>query len=261
MNILVCVKQVPDTESFIKIKDNKVLTEELNLIVNPFDEYAIEEGLRIKETLGGKVTAISMGPDNVTKTLRSCLALGVDEVFHINDPAFLNSDPLGTARVLAKACQKYPFDIIFFGRQGVDDDYGQTGIYVAELLDLPHVSNITKLEIAADGKSAKAYHESDIGIEVVETPLPAVFTAQKGLNDPRYASMKGIIKAKKIPIVILTAADLGVDTASVGSNARKINYLTIVKPPERQAGKILQGEPAQVVKDLVKLLKEDSKVL
>jgi electron transfer flavoprotein beta subunit len=123
------------------------------------------------------------------------------------------------------------------------------------------VSAITKLEVAGDGKSAKAHHETDVGVEIVETSLPAVFTAQKGLNEPRYASMKGIIKAKKIPINALTASDLGIDASTVGEGGRKINYRTIEKPPERQAGRVLEGEPADVVKELVKLLKEEAKVL
>jgi electron transfer flavoprotein beta subunit len=261
MNIIVCVKQVPDTESFIKVKDNKVQTEDLNFVINPFDEFAIEEGLKLKEKFGGKVIAISMGSERVTKALRSCLALGVDEAYHLNDPAFLDSDPLGVAKILSKACQKFEYDVIFFGKQGVDDDFGQTGIFVAELLNLPHVSTITKLEVAEDGKSAKAHHETDAGIEIVETTFPAVLTAQKGLNEPRYASMKGIIKAKKIPINTFNAADLGIDPSSVGATARKVNYQTIEKPPERKSGKVLTGEPADVVKELVKLLKEEAKVL
>ena len=261
MNIIVCVKQVPDTESFIKVKDNKIQTEDLNFVINPFDEYAIEEGLRLKEKFEGKVIIISMGPDRVTKALRSCLALGVDEVYHLNDEAFLDSDPHGTAQILSKACQKFEYDVIFFGKQGVDDDFGQTGIYVAEFLDIPHVTTITKLEVADDGNSAKAHHETDMDIEIVETSLPAVFTTQKGLNEPRYASMKGIIKAKKKPINTFNAADLGIDISTVGASARKINYLTIEKPPERQAGKVLEGEPADVVNELVKLLKEEAKVL
>jgi len=261
MNIIVCVKQVPDTESFIKVKDNKVQTEELNFVINPFDEYAIEESLKLKEKFGGKVTVVSMGPDRVSKALRSCLALGVDEAYHLKDESFENSDPLGTAHILSKACQKLEYDIIFFGKQGVDDDFGQTGIFTAELLDLPHVSVITKLEVAEDGKSAKAHHETDAGVEIVETSLPAVFTAQKGLNEPRYASMKGIIKAKKKPINVLTASDLGTDTSTIGASSRKVNYKTIEKPPERQAGRILEGEPADVVKELVNLLKEEAKVL
>ncbi|MBU1627269.1 electron transfer flavoprotein subunit beta/FixA family protein [bacterium] len=261
MNIIVCVKQVPDTESFIKVKDNKVQTEDLNFVINPFDEFAIEECLKLKEKFGGKVIAISMGTERVTKALRSCLALGVDEAYYLNDPAFLDSDPLGVAKILCKACQKFQYDIIFFGKQGVDDDYGQTGIFTAELLNLPHVSTITKLEVSEDGKSAKAHHETDAGIEIVETSLPAVFTAQKGLNEPRYASMKGIIKAKKIPINTFNAADLGIDPSTVGAAARKINYQTVEKPPERKSGKVLTGEPVAVVKELVKLLKEEAKVL
>jgi len=261
MNIIVCVKQVPDTESFIRVQDNKVLTEDLNFVINPFDEYAIEEGLRLKEKFNGKVIAISMGPDRVSKALRSCLALGVDEVYHLNDEAFFGSDPLGTALILSKACRKFEYDVIFFGKQGVDDDYGQTGMYLAELLDLPHVSTITKLEVADDGRSAKAQRETDVGVEVIETTLPAVFTAQKGLNEPRYASMKGIIQAKKKPITTLNAADLGIEPSTVGPSANKIKYQTIEKPPERQAGKMLEGEPADMVKELVRLLKEEAKVL
>ncbi len=198
MNIVICVKQVPDTETKIKVKDGQVDHTETKYVVNPYDEYAIEEGLRIKERLGeGKITLITVGPERAKDALKSGLAVGADEAIHLVDEAFEGSDTYATALVLSGALEKIDYDIIFCGKQGVDEDHAQVGIALAELLDIPHVSVVTKLEIAEDRKAAVAHREVEGGHEVVETPLPAVVTAQKGLNEPRYASIKGIMAVKK----------------------------------------------------------------
>ena len=211
MHVVICVKQVPDTETKIRVKDGQVDHSETKYVVNPYDEYAIEEGLRIKERLGeGKITLVSMGPERAKDALKSGLAVGADEAIHLVDEAFEGSDPYATALILSKALQKIDCDIVFCGKQGVDEDHAQVGIILAELLGIPHVSVVTSLEISDDQKSIKAHREVEGGHEVVEAPLPAVITAQKGLNEPRYASIKGIMAVKKKVIPEWNGEEIGV---------------------------------------------------
>jgi electron transfer flavoprotein beta subunit len=168
MDIVICVKQVPDTETKIKVKDGQVDNTETKYVVNPYDEYAIEEGLRIKERLGeGRITLITTGPERAKDALKSGLAVGADDAVHLVDESFEGSDPYATALILSKALEKTEYDIIFCGKQGVDEDHAQVGIALAELLDIPHVSVVTKLEIAEDRKSAVAHREMEGGHEVV----------------------------------------------------------------------------------------------
>ncbi len=263
MNIVVCVKQVPDTASKIQIKEGKVDTEGLEWVINPYDEYAIEEALRIKERFGeGKVTLVAMGPERAKDALKSGLALGADEAIHLKDEAFEGSDPYSTALLLAKALEKIDYDIIFCGKQGVDEDYAQVGIALAELLGLPHVSVIVKLDISEVRKRATAHREVEGGVEVVETSLPALFTAQKGLNEPRYPSLKGIMDVKKKTIVEWGAQELGVTPQEVGEEAAKIKIVEVTTPPGREAGQVFQGEePAEMAKKVAHLLREEAKII
>lgn len=261
MNILVCVKQVPSTEAQIKIDSSGtgIDTSNLTYVVNPYDEFGVEEALRIKEKLGsGKVTIISMGPDRATEAIRSCLAMGADNAIHIKDAATYLS-PLGgvdsytTALVLSEAIKKIPYDIILCGKQAVDDDNGAVGIELAELLDIPHVAVVNKLEIDASTKKAAAHRQIEGGIEVVECALPAVFTCQKGLNEPRYATLPGIMKAKQKPCETINLQAL------VGAGLKPAPVLRLVKlelPPQRKAGKIIDGTPEEAVKELAHLLRE-----
>jgi electron transfer flavoprotein beta subunit len=262
MNIVICVKQVPDTETKIKVKDGQVDHTETKYVVNPYDEYAIEEGLRIKERLGeGKITLMTTGPERAKDALKSGLAVGADEAIHVVDEAFEGSDPYATALILSKALEKMDYDIIFCGKQGVDEDHAQVGIALAELLDIPHVSVVTKLEIAEDRKSAVAHREVEGGHEVVETPLPAVITAQKGLNEPRYASIKGIMAVKKKVIPELNADEVGVDRDKVGSEAAKIRFVEVKLPAERVAGRIFDEDPVQDAIKVAHLLRDEAKIL
>jgi electron transfer flavoprotein beta subunit len=262
MNIVICVKQVPDTETKIKVKDGQVDHAETKYVLNPYDEYAIEEGLRIKERLGeGKITLITTGPERAKDALKSGLAVGADEAVHLVDEAFEGSDSYATALILSKALGKMDYDIIFCGKQGVDEDHAQVGIALAELLNIPHVSVVTKLEIADDRKSATAHREVEGGHEVVETPLPAAITAQKGLNEPRYASIKGIMAVKKKVIPEWNADEVGVDKDKVGSEAAKIRFLEVALPPERAAGKIFDEDPGQDAIKVAHLLRDEAKIL
>ncbi len=262
MNIVICVKQVPDTETKIRVKDGQVDHSETKYVVNPYDEYAIEEGLRIKERLGeGKITLVTTGPERAKDALKSGLAVGADEAIHLVDDAFEGSDPYATALILSKALEKLDYDIVLCGKQGVDEDHAQVGIVLAELLDLPHVSVVTKLEIADDRKSIVAHREVEGGHEVVESPLPTVITAQKGLNEPRYASIKGIMAVKKKVIPEWDAEELGVEKDQVGVEAAKITFEEVTLPPERVAGKVFAEDPIQDAVKVAHLLRDEAKII
>jgi electron transfer flavoprotein beta subunit len=263
MNIVVCMKQVPDTAARIKVgADGKEIdSSDLTYVVNPYDEYAVEEALRIKEKSGGEVVVVSVGPDRATEAIRTCLAMGADRGVHLKDSAFEGSDPFATAKLLAKVISDMEYDLIFCGRQAVDDDASFVGPALAEFLGVPHTTAITKLDLAEDQKRITVEREVEGGKEVLELSLPALVTAQKGLNEPRYASLPGIMKAKKKEIKVLDGSSLGVSPDEVGEKGAKETTLSLSLPPERQAGKIIPGEPAEAVKELVKLLKEEAKAL
>jgi electron transfer flavoprotein beta subunit len=188
--------------------------------------------------------------------------MGADEVYHLDDPAFLGGDAFATARALAAAITKLgDYDVIFCGKQAVDEDNAAVGVMLAEMLNLPHVSVVTKLELAADGKSIRAEREIEGGREVVQSPLPAVITAQKGLNEPRYPSFRGIRQARSKPFTQWTVGDLGLDAGAVGAGGAKLEVIEILPPPERPSGRIVPGEPADAAKEVVRLLREEAKVI
>ena len=258
MKIVVCLKQVPDTESRIRIgADGKSIAEgELNWIISPFDEFAIEEALRIREKKGGEVVLVSVGPDRAQTALRSGLALGADSALHLKDPAFEGLDTLGTARALAAAIRPLGADLVLLGQQGVGGDNGQVPGLVAEMLDLPQVTMAVKIEIG-EGK-ATIEREVEGAHEVWETTLPAVVSAQKGLNEPRYANLKGIMAAKKKPIQALDAAGLGLSAALLAPRT-KVTGLAL--PPPRPGVKMVTGDVDTQVKELLRLLHDEAKVL
>jgi len=262
MNSIVCLKEVPDTEARIEVRSGKIVEEGIQYVVNPYDEFALEEALKWQETYGGKVTLVSLGPERARESILKGLAMGADEVYHLAEDAFQSGDAYATAKALAAAIAKLgEVDAIFCGRQAVDDDNAAVGAMLAEMLNLPHVSMITKLEIAEDCKSAKAEREVEGGKEVIQTSLPAVFTAQKGLNEPRYPSFKGIRQARTKPFNTWGVADLGLDPGSVGAAGALLEIVDILPPPERPAGRIIPGEPADAAKEVVRLLREEAKVI
>jgi electron transfer flavoprotein beta subunit len=256
---IVCIKQVPDTETRIKIgPDGKSIVEaDVNWIVSPYDEFAVEEALRIKEKHGGEVVLVTLGPDRAQSALRSGLAMGADSAVHLKDPLFDATDTLGTARALAAAIESLvPFDLVLTGQQGVGGDNSQVPGLLAELLDLPQVTVAVKVEIQ-DGKAA-VEREIEGAHESWETSLPAVISAQKGLNEPRYASLKGIMAAKKKPIRTLDAAGLGLTGADLGP---RVEVTALELPPPRPAVKMVEGDPAAQARELVRLLSEEAKVI
>jgi len=249
MNILVCIKQVPDTETRIKIADDKKSIDptDINWILNPYDEYAVEEALQIKEKLGNTtVNVISVGPDRTVSAIRSALAMGADEAVLVKTDQVLDS--LATAKALAAAIKEMEYDLILFGKQGVDDDNLQVGPMVAELLNMPCVTFISELNLE-NGK-ATAKREIEGGYEVVKATLPAIFTAEKGLNEPRYPALRGIMMAKKKTI----------QEKQVEIDSPKIEIVNVEYPPTREGGQIV-GEGIDAVPELVRLLREEAKAI
>jgi len=263
VNIIVCVKQVPDTETQIKIAPDKksIVKDDIKWVMNPYDEFGVEEALRIKEKFKGEVTVVGLGPKRVTESIRTALAMGADKGVLINDEALEGSDSLGVARALAAVIKNLQYDLIFTGQRGVDDDMGVVGATLAETLGIPQISLVTKLEILDDGKALKAHRPVEGQVMVIESSLPALITTQKGLNEPRYASLPGIMKAKKKPFEEKTLADLGLNPAEFGGGGRKTVILEMTPPPARAAGKIVDGEtPEEKASQLAKLLHDEAKI-
>jgi electron transfer flavoprotein beta subunit len=250
MKIAVCIKRVPDSETRVKIAaDGKSLDEAgVKFVVNPYDEFAIEEALQRKEKAGsGEVVVLSLGPAAAQETIRTALAMGADRGVLLQADR-IPADGLETAKALAAELKEVSWDLILFGKMAIDDYNHQVGPMVAELLGLPCVSAVAHLEI--DGAKGVAEREIEGGIEVVDFPLPAVLTTDKGLNEPRYPALKGIMAAKKKP--------LDVKPAQLGAGASQV--LAMTPPPERKEGKIV-GEGPGAVPELVRLLREEAKVL
>jgi len=256
---LVCLKQVPDTETQIKVnaEGTGIVTDGIKYVINPYDEFSVEEALRLKEKFkAGEVVILTIGPDRVTEAIRTALAMGADRGIHINEESLNQADPLAIAQALAAAAKQGDYDVIFCGHRAIDDDFGEAGAMLAELLQLPQVTLVTKVEVAPDKKSAIVERDVEGGKETVEVPLPCVLTSQKGLNEPRYASLPGIMKAKKKPIDKKAAADLGI-AADPGLQTRSYSM-----PPERKAGKKVENmEPADAAKSVVQLLRSEAKVI
>lgn len=257
MNSVVCISHVPDTESRIKIAaDGKRIDETgLKFIVSPYDEYALEHALRLKEAAGGDVTVVAYGPDRVQFALRECLARGATKAVHIKGET-VEADALGIAKVLAAVVRQLPHDVVFFGKQGVGTDNSLVGPMFAEIVGVPQLNVVTEIEFA-DGK-VKAQRETEGAEEVLEVTLPAIITAQKGKVEPRYASLKGIMAAKKIAIETKSVADLGLSEDDiVGKRAR---WVALELPPEKAAGRKVDGsDPAVAAKEIVRYIREDVK--
>ena len=249
MKIVVCVSHVPDTATRIKIgSDGKTIDQTgVTYIINPYDEYAVEEGLKIKEKAGeGEVVVVSLGNDNNKETVRKALAMGADTGILLKDET--GRDSIGVAKALAEEIKAQGANIVLMGKQSVDYDNSIVGQLTAELLDFNCVPICVKLEI--DGEKVTAEREIEGGREVIETSLPVVITCQKGLNEPRYASLKGIMAAKKKTIIEKTPTPY----------TQKSEVVKLHLPPGKQPGRIV-GSDASAVPELVRLLKEEAKVI
>ena len=262
MRILVCVKQVIDTAARIDLKDQKVDGAGLARVLNPYDEFAVEEALRIRERKPDtEIILVSLGPECFRDTLRVGLAMGADRAVHLLDPLFDEVNSLTRAYLLGKAATFLGFDLIFCGRQAVDDDMAQIGPALAVYLQIPCITVVTRLEFADDWNMAVATRQIERGSEIIESPLPALFTCQKGLNEPRLPSLKGIMASKKKEIEIINANKL-----NFVPNERRAPTGTFVEtglslPDRRGKGKIINGPTNDAVVQLVKILREQEKVV
>lgn len=265
MNIVVLLKQTPDTESVIRIAaDGKsIVTDDLKWIINPYDEFAVEAALRLKEKHSGSVTIVSWGPQRVVESIRTALAMGADSGVLVDDDALDGSDSLGVAKALAAAVQELNPDIVLCGSRAVDYDEAQRGPMVAELLGWPHLA----LGVAVDSDGSKVQIDRPIegGKVSAEAELPAVVTlgGSHAVWNPRYASLPGIMKAKKKPLANKKLADIGVEGSECGAGAAKIRITALEMPPQRAAGRIINGDldTAGKAQELVKALHEEAKVI
>lgn len=252
MNIYVILKQTFDTEEKIVIQDGVISEDGVKFVINPYDEYAVEEALRQKEQHGGNVTVVSIGPNRTSEALRTALAMGADEAVLISDDR-ITSDEFCISKVLTAYLDKQAYDLILGGNFSIDSGGGQVAIRLSQLLNIPHVSSIIKLDVTED--QANVQRDSEGDIETLIVTLPALFTAQQGLNEPRYPSLPGIMKAKKKPFHQLTLDDLGLTESEISP---KTERLSLFLPPTRKSGQILQGELNDQVIQLVQLLRHSN---
>jgi electron transfer flavoprotein beta subunit len=254
VNIIVCVKQVPAKDAPLSIAGNWIKESDIGFEMNEPDSYALEEGLRLKEQHGGEVIALSLGPERVKQTIKEALAKGADRGIHIADDQFAQLDPLGAAKALAAAVAKEKCDLVLTGLQSDDRGFGQTGVLLAALLGLPHATII--MQIAVQGGKMKVKRELEAGwFQFVECPLPAVLSIQSGINKVRYATLKGIMAAKKKEITTVTREALGVSVEST----QKIEKIYV--PTKTKKTEFLTGSPKEVAAKLVEKLKFEARVL
>lgn len=256
MNIFVVMKRTFDTEEKVTITNGAINEDGAEFIINPYDEYAIEEALVLREKHGGEVTVVTFGEEDAEKQIRTALAMGADKAIIIDSEEVEDQDQFTTAKVLATVLKDKEYDIIIAGNVAVDGGSGQVGPRIAEELNIPHVTSVIKVDI--DGTVATIERDIEGDKEVVEVSLPVLLTAQQGLNEPRYPSLPGIMKAKKKPLERLELDDLDLEEDDV---AAKTKTIEIFLPPKKEAGKILQGETGAQVKELVSLLKTEAKVI
>jgi len=257
MNIFVIMKRTFDTEEKIVVQNGQINEDGAEFIINPYDEYAIEEAIQLRDANGGEVTVVTIGGEDSEKELRTALAMGCDKAVLINTEDDLeNGDQYSTSRILAEYLKDQEVDIILGGNVAIDGGSGQVGPRLAELLDIAYVTTITKLEI--DGDKATIVRDVEGDSEVIEASLPILVTAQQGLNEPRYPSLPGIMKAKKKPLDELELDDLDLDEDDVEAKTKTIE---IYLPPKKEAGKVLEGEIEDQVKELVSLLRNEAKVV
>jgi electron transfer flavoprotein beta subunit len=242
MNIVVCVKQVPDTwsERTLKAGDSTLDRDAADAIINELDEYAIEEGLRLAEAHGGEVTILSMGPQRASESIRKALSMGADKAVHVLDDGLAGSDAIQTSATLAAALTRIGFDLVILGSESTDARMGVMAAMLSERLGVPQLSFANKVE--TDGKAISIQRQTDTGFDKVEASLPAVVSVVEKTNEPRYPSFKGIMAAKKKPVETLSLADLGIEPASVGLASAGSQVVSFDKAPPRQAGTITTDE-------------------
>jgi len=259
MHIIVCIKQVPDTEELPKVKvnsrSNTLVREGIKSIINPFDENAIEEALRLKENHGGQVTVLSMGPPQAEEALRKALAMGADRAILLSDKSFAGSDTLATSYTLAMGIRKIGhFDLIILGKQAIDGDTAQVGPGLAEWLNLPQVTYARRIKL--DSSKIRAERSLEDSFEIVETGLPALITVTKEMNTPRYPSLRGLLRAKGEKITVWTSKDLALDNKRIGLDGSPTQVIRIFTPDSPGKGEILSGELPEIADKLVSEMKK-----
>jgi electron transfer flavoprotein beta subunit len=258
MNIYVLLKRTFDTEEKISLSNGKIQEDGAEFIINPYDEYAVEEAIQIRDAKGGEVTIITVGNEEAEKQLRTALAMGADKAVLINiEDEIENGDQFTTAKVISEYLKDKEADLILAGNVAIDGGSGQVGPRVAEMLDIPYITTITKLEINGD-KNVSVTRDVEGDSEIIETSLPLLITAQQGLNEPRYPSLPGIMKAKKKPLEELELDDLDLEEDDVEAKTKTIE---IYLPPNKEAGKVLSGDLKDQVAELVQLLRTEAKVI
>jgi len=258
MNIIVCIKQVPETTQVkINPETNTLIREGVKSIINPFDMYAIEEAIRLKEKYTGKTTVITMGPPQAEEALREALAMGIDEAILISDRSFAGSDTWATSFTLAKAISKIgSFDLIICGKQASDGDTAQVGPGISTHLDIPQITYVKKIrEIAQDYLIAERMTEE--GYEVIRSKIPCLITVVKEINEPRLPSLRGLLRAKQANILRWTAKDLEIEEDKIGLKGSPTQVVKIFTPPLRTGGEIFRGQPQEVVEKLISVLRKD----
>lgn len=266
MKILVLVKNVPDSTATISVKpDNSGIdTKGLKMVMNPFDEFAVEAALQIKEkhaAANADITVLALGPADDVNVIRTAYAMGVEKGVHLCDDSFKDLDELTTARVIASAIKDEKFDLILAGKMAIDFDSGQLGPALAELLGLPHVGAATAIEWAGGYQSATVRRRIEGAEEVVTIKLPCLLTVDKGLCEPRYPSLPGLMKAKKKPVDTKNAASLGLSASDLSRTAVGTWLGEFAPPPPRPPGRKLTGEPAEVARELIRALHEEEKII
>ncbi|MYL41584.1 electron transfer flavoprotein subunit beta/FixA family protein [Virgibacillus salexigens] len=257
MNIFVLLKKTFDTEEKINVSNGKIEEDGAEFIINPYDEYAVEEAINQRDEHGGEVTVVTIGDEESEKQLRTALAMGADKAVLINTEDDLeDGDQFTTAKILEAFFEEKDVDLLLAGNVAIDEASGQVGPRLAESLGIPYITTITSLKIDGDKVNIEKDVEGDV--EIIEASLPVLVTCQQGLNEPRYPSLPGIMKAKKKPLEELEIDDLDLDEDEVAPKSKTID---IFLPPEKEAGRVLEGEMNDQVTELVSLLKHESKVL
>jgi electron transfer flavoprotein beta subunit len=266
MKVLVLVKHVPDSTTTIKVKEDGsgIETTGVKYVMNPFCEFAVEAGLRLRENnaaANAEITALTVGAAGSVDVLRTAYAMGVDKAIHLCDDLFTDLDELTSARVIAAAIKDMGFDVILAGKLAIDYDSGQAGPALAECLGWPHVGAVVDIQWGGDFKSATVRRRIEGAEEVVDVQFPCLLTCDKGLGEARYPSLPGLMKAKKKPVDVKDAAALGFSAADLSRDVAATRMGEFAPPPPRPPGRMLEGEPEQVAQELVKLLRDEEKMI
>jgi len=256
MHFIVCIKQVPNTTNVqIDQKTGTLKREGVESIINPFDEYAIEEAIRLKERFGGKTTVVTMGPPQAETALREAIGRGIDAGVLVTDKAFAGADTWATAYTLSSAIKALgDYDLIICGKQATDGDTAQVGPGIAEMLDIPHVAYVKKIEDMNNG-CIKVERMMEDGYDIIEMPLPSLISVVKEINTPRLPSLRGMMNAKKCVIPRWTAKDINAETGNIGLTGYPTQVMKIFSPPSRAGGEIIKGSPEEIAETLVAKLK------